>query len=51
MPLPASVRLADRKDLANKILEKIAEFDRTASNDKEFRELILKYFRPEREVD
>jgi hypothetical protein len=51
MPLPASVRLADRKDLANKILEKIAEFDRTTANDKEFRERILTYFKPERRID
>jgi hypothetical protein len=43
---PAGVRLADKKELANHIKAKIAEFDKAALDDKDFRQKVLDYFKP-----
>ena len=47
MPAPTSVRLADRLSLAQHVKGKLAEFNRTARDDAEFRRLTLEYFKPE----
>jgi len=47
MSLTTIIKLTHHLEQANKVKDKLAEFNRDAHDDKHFRELVLEYFKPE----
>jgi|GEM_PF-6400672 len=45
--IPTGVLASSRIELANKVKDTLAEFNREAVDDKNFRELVLAYFKPD----